>query len=304
MISTYAIGGTTQSLALSGKYIYINDKNNNATRIIDVSNPTAPVLAGSYTSTSPIGLAVQGKYLYIADFTPAVYIVDISNPVTPALVGTYNGAMLPHRPPYMYRFIRVCRRSRHRFLFSRYKQSFFAGRGGQISRRCGPLFWIQVAGNYAYVTENDGGAFTKIIDISASTSPQLVGSISHAGTANNLFVAGKYAYVADDSSGLDVVDINGIESPAANIGSLAANTVNISDVLNVGGDIYAGGGIAAGISGISSRGTISAFIASTTQGKSCRRHLYGRQRRYRDDLAVRRAFGHGQRILNRQLYGG
>ena len=78
-------------------------------------------------------------------------------------------------------------------------------------------------------------------------------------------VAGKYAYVSANDQGLKIVDINGISSPAASIGSIAANTVNVADALNVGQDIYAGGGLDVGISGIFSRGALSA-LGSTTLG--------------------------------------
>src|SRR6185312_12656451 len=135
---------------------------------------TAPVLAGSYTSTAPLGLAVQGKYLYIADFTPAVYIVDITNPVTPALVGTYNGANASS-PTAIYvsgSYAYVADQDTGLYTLNVSNPSSPVSIGKYPSG-AGHFNSVQVAGNYAYVTQSSGGGATKVIDISASTSPQL-----------------------------------------------------------------------------------------------------------------------------------
>ena len=63
------ITGIPYGLAVSGKYVYASDYNNSAVRIVDVSDPTAPTLAGSVSisSSNPYGVFVAGKYLYVAD---------------------------------------------------------------------------------------------------------------------------------------------------------------------------------------------------------------------------------------------
>jgi hypothetical protein len=55
-----------------------------------------------------------------------------------------------------------------------------------------------------------GGNFTHI----ASSSPTLIGTYNTTGQTRNVFVSGKYAYVADDSPGLLIFDITNPASPA------------------------------------------------------------------------------------------
>ena len=52
--------------------------------IVDVSNPAAPTLKGSYdTAGSSAGVAVAGNYAYVADGDNGLVIVDVSNPAAP-----------------------------------------------------------------------------------------------------------------------------------------------------------------------------------------------------------------------------
>ena len=273
-ISTYALTGTSESIAMSGKYVFINDFNNKATRIIDVSNPANPTLAGTFTSPdqgaapgSPFGLAVQGKYLYIADFAKAIYIVDISTS-SPSLVGTYHNTTNSTAPVGLYvsgKYLYVADDDKGFFALDVSNPASPTYVGNYPSSKSAHYFGIQVAGNYAYVADNSGTL--TVLDISNISSPQFVGSYATGDTPTGVFLSGKYAYVANQGSGLDVIDINGIQAPAANIGSLESSNVNVSDTLNVGGDIYAGGGLDVGLSGINSRGALS-VLSSTTLGST------------------------------------
>ncbi|MGC9602818.1 MAG: hypothetical protein ABSE76_03750, partial [Minisyncoccia bacterium] len=268
-LSTYAVTGTSYSVALSGTYAYLDDFNSHATRVIDVSNPAAPALAGSLTvaSSHPIGLAISGKYLYIADFTPAVYVADISNPASPTLVGTYSGVGTSvSSPTALYasgKYVYVADQDTGLYTLDVSNPANPTRVAIYPPNGVGHYIGVQVAGTNIYVADHNGN--TLVLDISTSTTPSLVGSIASAGTPNGIFVAGKYAYVADNDQGLDVVDINGLTTPAANIGSLAAGSVNISDGLNVGGDAYLGGGLDVGVGGIFTRGGFAA-LGSTTLG--------------------------------------
>ncbi len=108
---------------------------------------------------------------------------------------------------------------------------------------------VQVAGDYAYAVTLSGAAI-QVLDIHDPSNITTVGSLSTGGNPRSVFLAGKYAYVSMGNTTVKVVDINGAKLPAANIGSLAANTANISDNLLVGGDGFFGGGINVGASGI------------------------------------------------------
>ncbi|SET01770.1 Uncharacterized conserved protein [Methanococcoides vulcani] len=70
---------------------------------------------------------------------------------------------------------------------------------------------VAVAGNYAYVADEENGLV--ILDISDPTSPTLAGSYDTAGLAGHVDVAGNYAYVADFENGLVILDISDPTSP-------------------------------------------------------------------------------------------
>jgi hypothetical protein len=59
--------------------------------IVDISNPSSPVLNGSYdTAGNACDVSVSGNYAYIADSNNGLTILDISNPSSPVLKGSYN----------------------------------------------------------------------------------------------------------------------------------------------------------------------------------------------------------------------
>ncbi|MBM4049164.1 MAG: hypothetical protein FJ279_29035, partial [Planctomycetes bacterium] len=70
---------------------------------------------------------------------------------------------------------------------------------------------VVVAGNYAYVT--DAGTGLRVVDITNSRSPVLVGALQMGGVPLGVAVAGAYAYVADGDDGLAIVDISAPSAP-------------------------------------------------------------------------------------------
>ncbi len=273
LIGTYTIAGSglVYSLALSGKYLYATDYNNHALRIIDVSNPQNPTLAGSYSGGSgsfPYAVAVAGRYAYIGDYSSpaAVYAVDISNPQNPTKVGTSYTSNVS-APTGLYvsgRYLYVADTGGEGMYILNISNPASLALVGAYNPSSNKSYNdVEVAGNYAYIADNADNLI--VVDTSNPASPVLIGTYALGGTGNNVTLAGKYAYVGAGSAGIKIIDINGLQTPAATIGSLAANNLNVSDSVNIGGDVYAGGGLDVGISGIFSRGTIAAFIASTTQ---------------------------------------
>ena len=69
----------------------------------------------------------------------------------------------------------------------------------------GYAFGVAVAGNYAYVADDEAGL--RVISIADPAHPSEVGYFDTPGYARGVAVAGNYAYVADGSSGLRVISI-------------------------------------------------------------------------------------------------
>ena len=266
LVGVYAAGGRAFTIALSGRYVYMPDVLTGTLRIVDVADPTNPTLVGSYVtngvSGEPYAIAVSGKYAYLGDQgTNRIYVLDISNPTNPTLVSSYTSGVTA--PTNIY-------------LSGKYAYVSDAGGGFYILDTSNPAalslvgsyntsasyYAVQVAGGYAYVADNVSGTVV-VLDVSNVTSPTLVGAYSGGTAPRGIFISGKYVYVADLGGGLKVLDINGIQAPTASIGAIQTSMLNVADNINVGGDIYAGGGLNVGLSGIFSRGGLASFGSST-----------------------------------------
>ena len=59
--------------------------------MIDVSNPAAPTLAGTYNTPGYAwSVYVSGDHAFVADNVSGLQVIDISNPAAPTLAGTYD----------------------------------------------------------------------------------------------------------------------------------------------------------------------------------------------------------------------
>ncbi|MEA2701859.1 MAG: hypothetical protein QOE22_568 [Candidatus Parcubacteria bacterium] len=265
---------------VSGKYAYLARSNFStgagSLAIVDLSNPALPIAVSSINSpdsTRPFNsIYVSGRYAYVgttevSGTTGRLYIYDISNPTAPSLVGTFNAT---NRVTGVY-------------VSGRY--AYLSGLGTtsgleivDVSNPASPALAgsfntandamrVQVSGNYAYIAEAGTTDGIVVVDVSQPGSPVQVGSYTTANSANNLYVSGKYIYVATNGTtgGFQVLDAGGAQLPLASIGNINTNLLTVDENANFGGEIYAQGGINAGISGIFSRGTISAYVASSTQ---------------------------------------
>jgi hypothetical protein len=161
-------------VAVSGNYAYIVDQNggyydgwDSSLRIIDISNPAAPSLIGSYDSAYGIfDLAVDGEYAYLAAGSEGLRIIDLSDATNPSEVGSY-----------------IC------------------------TGRCPPDYTVavEVVGNFAYVATGSDGILI-IIDITEPSLPQLIGFYDTPGVGIDLSVQGKLVYFADYYNRLRIID--------------------------------------------------------------------------------------------------
>ncbi len=73
-----------------GNYAYIADYFSGL-QIIDISNPTNPILKGNYYSSGEAtDVQVVGNYAYLAAGGGGLQIIDISNPTNPTIKGNYQ----------------------------------------------------------------------------------------------------------------------------------------------------------------------------------------------------------------------
>ncbi|MFM6775317.1 MAG: DUF4347 domain-containing protein, partial [Microcystis panniformis] len=208
-ISKYDTPGWVWDLKVVGNYAYLADWTSGL-QIIDISNPTNPILKGNYDTDAAYGVEVVGNYAYVADGSSGLQIIDISNPSNPTFLGNYAnfGAVLGVQVVGNYAYLVNNGASSLQIIdISNPTNPILKG---SYDDDYDPAFGLQVVGNYAYVADGESGL--KIIDISNPTNPILKGSYDTS-YAFGVQIVGNYAYVADWDSGLQIIDISNPTNP-------------------------------------------------------------------------------------------
>ena len=182
-------------------------------QIIDVSDPTSPLLLSSYDTPSyarGVTISKDGTVAFVADEASGLQIIDVSNPNSPLLLGSYN------TPSYAMN-VTLSKDGTVAFvadgnsglqiidvsdptsplLLSSYDTPSYA-RGVTISKD----------GTVAFVADEASGL--QIIDVSNPNSPLLLGSYNTPSYAMNVTLSkdGTVAFVADGNSGLQIIDVS------------------------------------------------------------------------------------------------
>jgi len=158
------LDGATRGIFVDGSYAYIADEFGDGTpggllRIVDISDPGAPVGAGSYKDTVyyfyPYNVYVSGSVAYIANYWNELSIVDVSDPG--------NTLELSYALPPV--------------------------------ESWGFAWDVKVRDSSAYVANYDGGLW--VVDVSNPVSPQTAAIHDTPGLASGVFVDSFHIYVAD-----------------------------------------------------------------------------------------------------------
>ncbi|MGD2086365.1 MAG: hypothetical protein PVH61_09300 [Candidatus Aminicenantes bacterium] len=182
-VASYKMKYPAQSVVVSGKYAYVGtgirylSGGFGRMEIFDISNPTSPQLKGSLDTSNVItAVYVSGNYAYYAFVHQAsvwswggMEIIDISLPASPRAVGS---------------------------------RSFVCSSGAARS--------IHVSKGHAYVADYCAykGGSIKILNVSNPNSPQVGYRYETPGTAEDVFISGNYAYIADGKGGLRIANIS------------------------------------------------------------------------------------------------
>jgi Ca2+-binding RTX toxin-like protein len=165
---------TVFSIEVVGNYAYgtYSYGLSNFLSIIDISEPTIPVLKGSISGLSSGGardVVVVGNYAYVADWSAGLKIIDISNPNAPTLKGIYDtpGAAAGVKIVGNYAYIADHSSGLQIIDISNPASPTWQGSYDTSDYAYG----VDVVGNYAYVADYVGGV--KIIDVSEFTNPAL-----------------------------------------------------------------------------------------------------------------------------------
>ena len=259
LVGTYGMSGMGGNVIVSGKYAYVT--NPTGLSIIDISNPANPVLKGVNNDPrlqySSVGF-IAGKYAYVTYADPSLLIVDISDPTSPTIVGT-QGISGESDSVYVsgkYAYVTAGNEGLQIVDISNPTSPVLVGTYTDVTNY---ILNVEVAGNYAYISSNFG---LRIIDISNPTSPLLVNSFDQLDHINSFDVSGKYIYgvvnTFDDNVKLQILDLDGIETPTLYAGSIQTNSISITENANISDILKVGTSLTVGQGGILSNGDLSA----------------------------------------------
>ncbi|GBE30190.1 LVIVD repeat protein [bacterium BMS3Bbin04] len=176
-------------------------------RIVDVSDPAAPVEIGSISYDDPhevYDVAISGDYAYLAVGNHGLRAIDVSDPADPIEVGSY---------PTPSAALGVCVQGDFVYVAVRWDGLFVIDKSDPANLfevgSCdtpGDANNVSVAGGFAYLSAFNEGM--RVIDISDPTDPFEAGFFDTPGSTRNIAVDGDFVYLADASTGLYKVDVS------------------------------------------------------------------------------------------------
>lgn len=217
-LGSYDTPALAYDVDVSGDVAYVAD-GSDGLHLIDVSDPTAPALLGTYDTIDAVAVCVAGDVAYLVESYGRLYLIDVSNPAAPALLGfhdTFDDA--------------------HGVAVSgsvAYVAGSEALRSIDVTDPMAPAplgsydtpdvaHGVAVSGDVAYVAGADSGLLS--IDISAPTAPALLGSFNTPGRTQAVAVEGDQVCVGDFFHGLQVFDVSDPATPAL-LGSYNVPTI-------------------------------------------------------------------------------
>jgi hypothetical protein len=188
----------SENYAYVGAHQYMRAPWWSGLQILDVSNPSNPILTGTCDTRSwPSDVFVSGNYAYVSGGY-GMEIIDISNASNPTLTGFYGTPGYPRRVfvSGSYAYVADGEEGLSIINISNPSNPTITA----ILNTPGEAYDVFVSGNYAYVADEEWGL--QIINLSNPYNPALASFYITLGWARAVFVSQNYIYVADGEVGL------------------------------------------------------------------------------------------------------
>ncbi len=197
-----------EGIAVLGNYAYVLDNSSSppSMTVVDVSNPASPTWSNSINLSDdlyyPNHIFINGGHLFIGASGAYFNVVDISNPATPKVVGGYD---------------EYCSDARFQDHFA----YVAAGTNGLVVLDIGDVAHITEVGSYettpnvlgldiqdtlAFLACDDGSI--QAVSIKDKANPFLISALATSGYAYRIALADHWAYVADGTKGLRILDVS------------------------------------------------------------------------------------------------
>lgn len=215
LVGSYDTSGSAQSVTVSGNRAYVADFSAGM-EIIDVSDPSNPVLLGQYDSPGYAwGVAIAGNFAYLADEATGLIVLDVSDPSGPERIGGYNTSGSAFSVSLVGSLAYVADGEAGLIILD-VSTPATPHRVGSL-RLPGEVRQVVVSGNYAYLADRtlDGTDWSigalHVIDVSDPTAPTLAASFATRGQTWTLDRAGDFVYLGADE--LEVIDVRNPAQP-------------------------------------------------------------------------------------------
>lgn len=226
--------------SLSGKeYALVGDHSGSGLTIVDVSDPSVPVIVSTIDTIPGFDVKVWSHYVYVVNGGPTGlgYVVDITFPAAPQVVGSFPSAhnIFIDSSGYMYaEFLGL----KIYDLQPDPTQPQLIWDGGSEGHDA------TVVGNRLY--DFHGTVGTRIYDVTDRTSPQLLGSITDPAIAYHhsgwVTKDGRYLFICDElsmgmQSDVTVWDIQDPQNPEK-VGAISDPLATVHNLHIVGDTAY------------------------------------------------------------------
>jgi hypothetical protein len=223
-------------LALTGNLI-LQAAENHGLRVMDVSNPTNPVLLGTGNPSDHAGyaIALAGERAYVADYWTGLLVFDFAQPAQPALTGSFNTSR---------EILEVQTRDSLALVAAGdYGLALLDLNSAATPTELGHLEvggrvrGLAMANELVLLAAEQAGLL--IVDVEHPAQPKALGRWNDAPPAFDVAVMGRHAIVAGLGSGVHVIDFSDPTSPQRVGGHATAGeayTVAVTDNLALVGD--------------------------------------------------------------------
>ena len=213
-VSDVAIQGNYAYVALGGDGPIMPTGFGAGVAVVDITNPHKPIPVGHVsTEGAALGIAVRGKYAYVADYGGlGLVVIDISNPKKPSVVGSFQP--IGNKTPEFYD---VALKGDYVYVIDYYYGVFvisianprFPVKVGQIALG-GYNYEIKIQGDYAYVAQDGSGLI--ILNIK-NQNPEFVSYNDTISKLSGLAIRDNYVYVTSWWDFFGIIDISNPANP-------------------------------------------------------------------------------------------
>lgn len=209
---TLSIRGLYLEMTLYNNYLFLvggYSSDRGDLMIIDISQITSPqIVYEKHDYPSRLSsIRIQGRYLYVLDFSNGINIYDLSpEPTNPSLITTYPMG-IPNGE-----YLRLEVKTSYLYVVERKSGVYVIDIANithpqQIAHLSLPqeVLGITLYGNYAFIGNGANGV--RIVDISEPRNPRILSSYDTQGDAVLISYHSGYLYVADLSNGVVILSL-------------------------------------------------------------------------------------------------